>query len=252
MQEAGDPVVGVNCFYISKGPAFSPNPSANLAGVESRDFLKKAKTLAGILFLCIAMSTLMITPAFADTYYTVKSGDCLWNIANKTGVTVGQIKTLNGLDSNLIHPGQSLLITLEEREKPAPAASDGDVSRGTNRIEEILSFAKSYIGTPYLYGGESPRGFDCSGFVPYVFKNYGIDLAHNAQEQFNQGAAISADVTRPGDLVFFSNGNAIFHSGIFIGDGKFIHSTPSHGVQIASVYGPFWTGHLYGFSRIIP
>jgi peptidoglycan endopeptidase LytE len=213
-------------------------------------WLKKATILIGIVFLSI---TLLAMPgmAFADTYHTVKAGDSLWKIANSYGTSIDQIRALNSLKSDLIYPGQSLVVKKSGAQRPVtPQAKE--VSRGTSRPDQLISYAKQFIGTPYRYAGGSPKGFDCSGFVRYVFDNFDIDLPHSAGDQYNQGRKISAEEAVPGDLVAFKTGKYISHSGIYLGGGKFISSTSSQGVVITSVHDPYWSDHFLGFSRIIP
>lgn len=244
--EAGEPSIGVNCFGKSKGLTFGPNPSANLAGVESEAFVGKTKRLFATAIVSIILSAAPST-AFADTYYTVKPGDSLWRISRSSGTTVERIQELNGLNSTMIFPGQSLLVSKNRNEEPAV-----EVSRGTNRMDTILKYARSFTGVPYVSGGESPKGFDCSGYVQYVFKHFGVGVPRTAEGQFNAGRRVSTEDARPGDIVAFRTGSRISHTGIYLGDGKFISATSSSGVMVTSVYGPYWGEHLYGFSRIIP
>ncbi|SFH25147.1 LysM domain-containing protein [Desulfotomaculum arcticum] len=186
-------------------------------------------------------------PAYADTYYDVQPGDTLWQISKLHGISVEQIQTSNSLNSTMIHPGQKLLIT-----GSAPAAQPITVSRGTSRAEMVIDYARTLIGAPYAYRGQSPAGFDCSGYVQYVFKNFGVDMPRTASEQFNIGTKVNSSEARPGDIVAFASGGAINHTGIYLGGGSFISSTSSHGVDIAPVFGSYWANHFYGFSRIIP
>ena len=85
----------------------------------------------------------------------------------------------------------------------------------------VVGIAMQYLGTPYVYGGESPGGFDCSGLVMYVFGQIGVSLPHNAAAQYGDGMPVSRDQLEPGDLVFF---NGLGHVGIYIGGGQFIHA----------------------------
>lgn len=186
------------------------------------------------------------SPSFASTY-VVKSGDSLWRIATSHGITVDKLKELNSLNTTLIQPGQSLLVTGDSSRVVQP-----QVSRGTSRVQGLLDYANSLKGSPYRYGGQSPKGFDCSGYVKYVFKNIGIDLPRTAAEQYHSGKSVSASEAKPGDLVFFHGGGAINHSGIYLGGGKFVSSTSSSGVVEASVNGSYWAEHFYGYNRIIP
>jgi len=165
--------------------------------------------------------------------------------------TVEQIEALNTLDSSLIFPGESLIIA-KNSDEDQDALQVTEVSRGTSRTEAIIGYAKSFIGVPYRYGGQSPKGFDCSGYVQYVFGNFGIDLPRTADEQFSWGRSINDQAAKPGDIVAFRTGKVITHTGIYLGGGRFISSTSSHGVMISSVDGPYWADHFFGYSRIIP
>jgi peptidoglycan DL-endopeptidase CwlO len=107
----------------------------------------------------------------------------------------------------------------------------------------VVGIAMQYLGTPYVYGGASPSGFDCSGFVMYVFAQIGVSLPHNAAAQYGYGMPVSRDQLQAGDLVFF---NGLGHVGIYIGGGQFIHS-PHTGdvVKISSIsgwYSSTWVG----------
>jgi cell wall-associated NlpC family hydrolase len=107
---------------------------------------------------------------------------------------------------------------------------------------EAATIALRYLGVPYLWGGESPKGFDCSGLVAYVYAQLGITLPHYAAAQYQLGVAVPRDQLQPGDLVFF---DALDHVGIYIGGGQFVHA-PHTGdvVKITSLaaYGPGYVG----------
>ena len=109
----------------------------------------------------------------------------------------------------------------------------------------VVGIAMQYLGTPYVYGGASPSGFDCSGFVMYVFNQIGVSLPHNAAAQYGYGMPVSRDQLQAGDLVFF---NGLGHVGIYIGGGQFIHS-PHTGdvVKISSLTG--WYSSTYVGAR---
>ena len=97
-----------------------------------------------------------------------------------------------------------------------------------NLRRDIVENSKSYLGVPYVYGGSSPSGFDCSGFVWYVFKNHGINLNRVAADQAKQGTWVAKENLIAGDLVFFDTrgtGSYINHVGIYIGKGEFIHAS---------------------------
>jgi len=119
-------------------------------------------------------------------------------------------------------------------------ASRGDVDRATG--DGIVEYAEKYLGAKYAYGGSSPSGFDCSGFACYVFEHFDVELPRTSHDQSQGGVYISKDELAPGDLVFFSfnGGEKVDHTGIYIGDGKFIHSSNKRtGVMISPLSGTY-------------
>jgi len=119
--------------------------------------------------------------------------------------------------------------------------------------EQLLSAAKSLLGKPYHSGGESPRaGFDCSGFTSYVYGKCGLELPRNSRGQFAEGRDIPPSELKKGDLVFFGHKKHIAHVGIYVGDGKFIHSGSESGhVKISDLSDPYWQGRLAGCRRLL-
>jgi cell wall-associated NlpC family hydrolase len=117
----------------------------------------------------------------------------------------------------------------------------------------VVSDAMSYMGVPYVFGGNTPSsGFDCSGYVRYVFANAGIYLPRTADVQYNCGYAVSTSELAPGDLVFFETycpGPS--HVGIYVGDGNFIHASSSRGVTISSLSSSYYSAHYLGARRVM-
>ncbi len=127
-----------------------------------------------------------------------------------------------------------------------PEVSRGGASFG----RRIVQSSFQYIGVPYVFGGTTPNGFDCSGFVRYVFDSAGIWLPRTADEQYLVGYAVSN--LQPGDLVFFSTYTyGASHSGIYIGNGNFISATSSSGVRIDNLYGGYWGACYIGARRVL-
>ncbi len=111
---------------------------------------------------------------------------------------------------------------------------------------DVVSIAMNYLGCPYVWAGASPSGFDCSGFVMYVYKKVGVSLPHSSRMQYGCGEPVSRANLQPGDLVFFYS--PISHVGIYIGDGQMIHAAGTgKDVRISQV----WTSSYYGACRII-
>ncbi|MGH3056933.1 MAG: NlpC/P60 family protein, partial [Gaiellaceae bacterium] len=130
--------------------------------------------------------------------------------------------------------------------QPTSSSGGGDAPTGAppSQYGGVVGIAMQYLGIPYRWGGSSPStGFDCSGFVMYVYSQVGVSLPHNAAMQYGYGSAVSRSELQPGDLVFF---NGLGHNGIYIGGGQFIHS-PHTGdvVKISSItgwYADTWVG----------
>lgn len=115
----------------------------------------------------------------------------------------------------------------------------------------LIEFAKKYVGVPYVYGGSTPAGFDCSGFVQYVFSNFGVKLSRTTYTQVNEGVAISKENLKMGDLVFFGTASNVSHVGIYISDGNFIHaSKPGDTVKISSLYSDYYVRNYYTARRV--
>ena len=115
----------------------------------------------------------------------------------------------------------------------------------------ILKSAFSMLGVPYVFGGMSPGGFDCSGIVCYVFAKAGISLPRMADTQYDAVTHIPRGNLRTGDLVFFETycpGPS--HVGIYVGDGKFIHASCSKGISVAEVFTGYWGARYLGAGRV--
>ncbi|WFD11067.1 C40 family peptidase [Tepidibacter hydrothermalis] len=93
----------------------------------------------------------------------------------------------------------------------------------------VIDFSKKYLNVPYVWGGNTPKGFDCSGFTKYVMKHFGIDINRVSKDQAKNGKFIPKKELKTGDLVFFdTKGNGVSHVGMYIGDDKFIHASSKY------------------------
>ena len=120
---------------------------------------------------------------------------------------------------------------------------------------EVVAFAKKFVGVRYVYGGKSPKGFDCSGFVGYVFKNFGIKLNSSAASMYSNGVKVSKSALKAGDILFFDASSrkasgAIDHVGIYIGGGKFIHASTSNKQVIIQTLSEY-RGKYIGAKRVM-
>lgn len=121
--------------------------------------------------------------------------------------------------------------------------------------QEIASYALQFVGYPYVYGGSSTRGFDCSGFTSYIYKQFGYSLAHSASSQLDYGTPVSMSELQPGDLVMFKKGSSskrATHVGIYIGNHQFVHASTSRvGVIVSGMGEAYYTSGFVGGRRIV-
>jgi len=137
------------------------------------------------------------------------------------------------------------------REGASPVMRRLPVKVDPASIENLFSSIGLYIGTAYRYGGKSPDGFDCSGFVQYLYeKNFLMLLPRTSGELASLGSVVPRNSLRPGDLVFFSAGGRIDHVGIFIGGERFAHAS-INGVKISSLRERWYTEHYACSARLL-
>lgn len=189
-----------------------------------------------------------------DTTYTVKSGDHLSKIASMYNMSVSSLKSLNNLDSNMIFVGQKLKVsttgnTINESKENVSSKNPTQVSNPT-QAAQLIANAKKHLTVPYVWGGSNPNGFDCSGFIYYVFNKSGHSLKRiNAAGYYN----LSTKVSNPqvGDIIYFKNTYAkgITHLGIYMGNDMFIHAGGNQ-VQISSIHESYWKSHFAGYGRL--
>lgn len=121
------------------------------------------------------------------------------------------------------------------------------------KVDSIIATAKQYLGVKYLWGGTTPQtGFDCSGYVSYVFNQNGISLPRVSRDQYTVGTKVAFEDLQPGDLVFFSfvGNGVVSHDGIYLGNGQFINASSSKGVTVYTI-GPYWKSIYVGARRVL-
>lgn len=164
--------------------------------------------------------------------YVVEPSDTLGSIAAEFGTTVAALEAANQLSSTTITVGETLYV---------PSSSSYGLG------ETVARDALKFLGVPYVYGGSSPSGFDCSGLVQYVAALVGISLPRTASAQYGSGTSVPRGDLQPGDLVFFDIYGSVDHVGIYIGNGQFVHA-PASGqvVSIQSLSASYWTARYVG------
>ena len=138
---------------------------------------------------------------------------------------------------------------------------DVDNSVDAAMLSDMIAYAKKFIGTRYVRGGKSPKGFDCSGFTSYVFRQFGYDLNSSSSSQYGQGKKISRDEVSAGDLLFFTGRNSrsgrVGHVAIAIdnnpetGEITFIHAAISGGIRIDRISAPYYAARFIGARRVL-
>lgn len=184
------------------------------------------------------------TETATTVYYTIKSGDTLGKIANQYNMTVSELMKLNNLSSHLIYAGKTLKVSGQ-----ASTPETVKESAPSNSAEKLIKEAKALIGTPYVWGGSTVKGFDCSGFIYYTYNKVGKGLIRtNAEGYYNRSYYV--DKPQPGDLVFFENTykRGISHVGIYLGNNEFIHAG-NDAVEISSLNNSYYKKHFSAFKR---
>jgi cell wall-associated NlpC family hydrolase len=144
----------------------------------------------------------------------------------------------------------------QAKTKSQPTASKPPTTADASAVADgqpaVVRRALGYLGTRYRYGASGARGFDCSGFTSYIYRQHGISLPHNSAAQYRVGKPVSRSELRPGDLVFFrTRGSRISHVGIYIGNGKFVHASSARGrVRVDTLTSGYYHQRYVGARRI--
>lgn len=202
---------------------------------------KNKKYKWGIKLAALALSSSVLFSSLetaSAATYTVKSGDSLWKIASQQGVSLQTLMSWNDLSSSTIYIGQKLnLNTMHSTVPKSPA--------------NLVQIAKQQLGVKYTFGGTKPStGFDCSGYITYVYNNAGISTPRKTAAGF-YNTTQKVSTPKVGDLVFFANTYkaGISHVGIYVGNNQMINASNS-GVTIANINSSYWKKYFVGYGRL--
>lgn len=256
-----------NSYTVKSGDYLSriaANHNMSVATLKSLNNLKSNMIFIGQKLKVSGKVTIVeektVTPskkpntASPSTTYTVKSGDYLSKIAANHNMSVTTLKSLNNLKNDMIFVGQKLKVSttgnsINESPENSPSKKPTQVSNPTN-ASKLIANAKKYLTVPYVWGGSNPNGFDCSGFIYYVFNESGHSLKRiNAAGYYN--ISTKTNNPQPGDIIYFKNTYAkgITHLGIYMGNGMFIHAGGNQ-VQISSINESYWKSHFAGYGSL--
>ncbi len=193
--------------------------------------------------------------------YRAKKGDTLDKIASKFSVEMDDLLEANSLTNRTkVTPGKVILVPkiVEDKEEEFVTLTNKPLKPWSSSDEKymLVKVAKSFMGAPYKYGGDSVRGLDCSAFVKKIYDIFDVQLPRSAREQFYSGVKVTKEDLSVGDLVFFRTKRYLkypTHVGIFIGDGNFIHSSSGHnrlGVKVDSLQSDFYSRTYIGAVRV--
>ncbi|WP_018664792.1 LysM peptidoglycan-binding domain-containing protein [Heyndrickxia acidiproducens] len=254
MVKSGDTLSGISVKYNTTVAKLK-----SLNGLSS-DLIfagQKLKVTGSSSSSTVSKSSASSGSSGSTSTYTVQSGDTLSGISATHGTTVAKLKSLNHLSSDRIYVGQKLKVsaTASSANSASSAGSKTSTSSSSSSYSasKLVSIARSLAGTKYVWGGSTPSGFDCSGFIYYVYNQAGYHTSRlTAAGYYNRAYYVSSP--RPGDLVFFdhtySSSSAITHVGIYLGGGQFISAeNEEDGVKIESLSNSYWKSHLDGYKR---
>jgi peptidoglycan endopeptidase LytE len=207
--------------------------------------------------LAAAAVAILGSAAFAKTY-TVQTGDTLYQVAQKNGISLTRLLQLNPGITEAIKPGQR--INVDGNAAPTVAASSAKkpvtttATSGSRSSATVVRTAYAQVGARYVWGASRPGAFDCSGFTSYVMRQMGVTLPRTSRAQFGVGRAVARNGLQPGDLVFFRgpSGGGVGHVGIYVGNNKMVHaSTPSTGVIVSSLSERYYVSRYLGARRVL-
>lgn len=212
-----------------------------------KPFFKKIKF--SFIFLLLAVSQL-------STFCTKKLHPDLPELRNEPGSKLSGVNLLNINDSVTVEKNSGIETNSKRKLQYLKESAVVKNIDTTKLADKIIATAMEYLGIPHCMGGISTRCLDCSGFVMIVYDTYGIELPHNAQEQSKYGSMIKEkkELAR-GDIVFFhgsyKTNRYITHSGIYVGDNRFIHTSVGKGVTITSLDDSWWKNKFAFGARIL-
>ena len=184
--------------------------------------------------------------------YALAFGLCALLVPLTGGIANADSQSAQALSPDVAAWTSRLVVSAPRPERGGFGRFAGGILARTSKIaQELTRSALRFLGTPYVFGGDSPSGFDCSAYVQHVFAMVGIALPRTADAQYDVGKP-AVGGPRPGDLVFFQTyTEGVSHVGIYLGHGEFVHASSSHGVMVSKLSESYWASRYLGAKRLI-
>ena len=221
----------------------------------SANIREKASTDSNIIERLLRNTEVTIV-AEEGEFYKIKYQD-LTGYISKSLISEEPVETVTSrgnIERELISEKETNTIESSELQENIESNEEITIS-SSNKGNEVVTYAKKYIGYDYVSGGSSPKtGFDCSGLTYYVYNSFGYLMGRTCTAQAKMGNSVSRENLSEGDLIFFNNGanGSIGHVGIYVGDGQFIHAANSRkGVRIDTINSGYYNKYYYTARRII-
>lgn len=216
-----------------------------------------------VTFLGTVVFLLLFTvSAFADSRFVTASVLNIRTEANTESDIMGQLVSGDEIDVVELTNDTWVKVRIGDRygyvareylavSRDAVRLGSRSGKRPVSQGQSVVEYAKQFIGTPYVYGGSSPSGFDCSGFVKYVYSHFGVNLTRTSYSQVSEGTYVARENLQPGDLVFFGSASNVHHVGIYVSDGNFIHAPkPGKTVRIETLDSGYYNYNYYTARRV--
>jgi len=182
------------------------------------------------------------------------------SVAKIIGINNAWLKVQYGGNTGYISPDYVSMVPYQSTAAVAKASvsytsSSGNTASANGTRQQIIDYAATLLGCKYVYGGNTPSGFDCSGYVKYVFNHFGVNLTRTSANQYSNSVKIKKADLQVGDLVFFSQSlgsSKVGHVGIYVGGDQFIHAAaPGKGVRYDSLSSDYYSSHYIGSGRVL-
>lgn len=248
-----DGIVGAQTYQALMGTGMPENVSSHF--IEKKELKSQGKE--NIMFPLVTADNAIrvVQQALANKGYNLDV-DGVFGVGTEQAVRKFQADS--GLDVDGVVGKATFYALTGEKLPGGPIRRFGNGGYGSATgtansalAKQLLGIANQYKGVPYVFGGSTPSGFDCSGFTRYVYSAVGINLPRCADEQYSVGSDVSMSNLQPGDLVFFSTYEpGVSHVGIYIGGSQFINAS-NDGVSVADLNSRYWASRYVGAKRVI-